>query len=543
MKKLKFTSITKTIIPEKNYLKISNMKKLKFTNLILFLFFINSYAQKFNITDFNAIPDGITINTTFIQRAIDSCSASGGGTVYVPSGIFVTGTIMLKSNVNLYLESGSELKGSSNINDYKAYKSPTFDSATHYGIIYSHQSQNVSITGQGTINGNEEDFFLWDQSKKIEWGGSEFTRQKSNYRKVVSGIGDGPVVPKPNRPRQMIIFSECKNVLVRDVKLIKSTFWTLHFADCDGVIASGIKIWNSLETPNSDGIDITSCNNVIVSDCDIRTGDDAIAITGYAHHFELPGFNDTRHTSDNITITNCNLQSRSSAIRIGFLDQNSVRNIHINNINITNSNRGIGIFVRDEGSVENVTISQVVISTRLHTGDWWGNGEPIHISAVRGNENIKMGTIKNITFRDIICEGENGILVYGSKESVIKDLLFDNVKFILNKSELNDVAGGNIDLRGALGNEQLFSSDISAFYAQYTENLTLSNFKILWGEVKEDYFKNGIHIKEFSDLRLTNIKASSAPSNKSLPVFLIENGNTISTDVENKYIKKINIKK
>ena len=518
------------------------MKKLTFIGFTLFLVLNNGLAQTFNIMDFKAKPDNLTINTTCIQRAIDSCAASGGGTVYVPSGIFVTGTILLKSNVNLYLESGAELKGSSNINDYLPYKSPTFDSPTHYGIIYTYKAENISITGQGTINGNEEEFFLWDQPKSIEWGGSEFTRQKSNYRKVVSGIGDGPVVPKPDRPRQMVIFSECKNVLVRDIKLTKSPFWTLHFADCDGVIASGLKIWNSLETPNSDGIDITSCNNVMVSDCDIRTGDDAIAITGYAHHFELPGYQELRHTSDNITITNCNLQSRSSGIRIGFLDQNTVRNIHINNVNITNSNRGIGIFVRDEGSIENITIAQVTISTRLHTGDWWGNGEPIHLSAVRGKENVKMGKIKNVTFRDITCEGENGILIYGSEESSIEDILFDNVKFTLNKSKINDVAGGNIDLRGALGNNQLFSSDISAFYARYVKNLTLNRVEISWGDVTDDFFKYGIYVKEFSDLRLSAIKASPAPSNKTLPIVLLENGYIFNSDIDNKYLKKINVK-
>ncbi|MBN2088307.1 hypothetical protein JW964_01780, partial [candidate division KSB1 bacterium] len=320
------------------------MNKILLTILTLFIFHLNTTAETYRVTDFGAIPDNQTVNTALIQQAIDSCAANGGGTVDVPSGTFITGTIELKSNVNLYLESGAELKGSPDLADYRAYQRDGFD-ATHYGIIYAHRAQNVSITGQGAINGNEELFFDWQQAKKIEWGGTQFTRQKEQYRAVASGIGDGPVAPKA-RPRQMVIFSECVNVLVRDVQLIKSPFWTLHFADCDGVIASGLKIWASLETPNSDGLDITSCNNVMVSDCDIRTGDDAIAITGYAYHFELPGYHNLRHPADNITITNCNLQSRSSGIRIGFMDQNTIRNIHITNINITNSNRGIGIFVR-----------------------------------------------------------------------------------------------------------------------------------------------------------------------------------------------------
>ena len=516
------------------------MKKLAFLTLVFFLVLNVCMAQKFNIRDFGAKSDNSSINTLFIQNAIDSCSSSGGGTVYVPPGSFITGTIKLKSNVNLHLDAGAELKGSPNLGDYKEYQAKNYEK-THYGIIYTHKQINVSITGQGAINGNEKVFFDWERAKKIEWGGTKSTRQKDEYRAVKSGIGDGPVVPK-QRPYQMIIFSECKNVLIRDVQILKSPYWALHLADCDGAIVSGVKIWASLLTPNSDGLDITSCNNVIVSNCDIRTGDDAIAIMGYATYFELPGYHNLRHPSGNITVTNCNLQSRSSGIRIGFIDHNTIRNIHISNVNITNSNRGIGIFVRGEGSVENITISQVNIDTRLHTGDWWGNGEPIHISAVPGSSDMEMGKIRNVTFRDIACSGENGILIYGSEKSVIEDVRIYNLSFQLNKSKLNNVAGGNIDLRGAFGNKQLFSSDISAFYAQYVKNLRLNDISISWDGVTEEYFKYGIHVKEFNKLQLTNIKVSPSPSNKILPAVLIENGKEFNSDIENKYLKKMNLK-
>lgn len=517
------------------------MNNIKYLSIIAFIFFsnINVSAQTFNIKDFGAKADDKTINTEFIQTAINACFNNGGGTVYIPAGIFITGTIELKSNVNLHLESGSELKGSQDLRHYKSYETKDFPTS-HFGIIYAHKANNVSITGQGTINGNEEVFFDWTQAKKIEWGGTKFTRQKGNYRAVASGIDDGPVVPK-DRPRQMVIFSECTNVLVRDVHLIKSPFWTLHFADCDGVLVSGIKIWTSLDTPNSDGLDITSSSNVFVSDCDIKTGDDAIAITGYAHHFELPGYYNRRHPSNNITITNCNLQSRSSGIRIGFLDQNTIRYINISNINITNSNRGIGIFVRDEGSVENVMISQVNIETRLHTGDWWGNGEPIHVSAVRGNADVPLGHIKNVTFRDINCIGENGILIFGSEENRIQNLQFENLKFNFKESQLNNVAGGNVDLRGAMGDKTLFSHDIPAFHAQYVDNLSLDNFQISWEYGKRKYFTNGIYIKEFNNLQLYKIQVESAPSNALLPSVLLENGEYLKTDLKlkNQSLKNI----
>jgi hypothetical protein len=284
----------------------------------------------------------------------------------------------------------------------------------------------------------------------------------------------------------------------------------------------GVKIWNSLETPNSDGLDITSCSRVNVSDCDIRAGDDAIAITGYAFHYELPGYYNLRHKSENINITNCNLQSRSSAIRIGFEDQNSVKNINISNINITNSNRGIGIFVRDSGSVENIQIQNACIETRLHTGDWWGNGEPVHISAIRGKTGGIMGQVKNVTFRDIICRSENGILFFGTDESYIENIRLENVRLSLINSELNEYAGGNTDLRGCLDIEKsLFSHDIPGLYAQYIHNLIIRDFSLEWGKIPYPFFTHGMEVTNFDQLVIHNFEGTASPeNNNAVPVFL-----------------------
>jgi len=515
---------------------IKTFRNEEFTHYIFFLFYLSLKGQTYNIKNFGAIDDGKTICTKAIQQTIDKCFDNGGGNVYIPAGTFVIGTLHLKSNITLYLENGSVLKGSANINDYEKPEKRQNDSI-HYGMFYTHKAENVSVSGMGTIDGNEKDFFIWDKAKTIDWGGTKFTRQKNNFRKVQEGIGDGPVVPKL-RPYQCLIFSECKNVNIRDIKITGSPFWTLHLADCDAVIVSGIKLWNSLETPNSDGIDITSCTNVTISDCDIRAGDDAIAITGYAFHFEIPGYSDLRHNSENICVINCNLQSRSSGIRIGFLDQNTVRNIQISNVNITNSNRGIGIFLRDEGSIENINISNVIIDTRLHTGDWWGNGEPIHISAVRGKAGVKLGKISHVNFRDIICKGEAGILIYGSKESIIEDISFNHILFQINNSKMNETAGGNIDLRGCALDQQLFSHDIPGIYAQFVKGLSIKDFQLYWDpEITEPYYTYGLQIVNFDNVTIENFKGTSSPSNKNLPVVLLQNGKNFTHNLMSKDVK------
>ena len=111
----------------------------------------------------------------------------------------------------------------------------------------------------------------------------------------------------------------------------------------------------------------------------------------------------------------------------------------------------------------------------------------------------------------------------------------------MRDSKLNEVAGGNIDLRGAMGERQLFSSDISGFYAQHVKDLILNEINITWDIVDEDYFKYGIHIKEFNELQLKNIRANASPSNNLLPAVFIENGKAFSTNMKNKDIVKKNV--
>ena len=514
------------------------MKQTLLLFSIMALFF-ESFAQQrtFNISDYGAIADAKTINTAAIQKAINACNENGGGTVYVPSGTYITGTFSLKSNINLYLENGAIVKGSSNLKDYRSYTIEGFGTY-QYGILYTENAENVSITGMGEIDGNDTAFFEWNKAKKIESAGTKYTRQKDDFRKISSGIGDGPVVPK-DRPRQMVIFSNCKNVVVRDIRLINSTFWTLHFADCDAVLVSGIRLWSHMLVPNADGIDITSCSNVIISDCDIRSGDDAIAIVGYATHFENPGFKNIRHVSENILINNCNLQSYSSGIRIGFLDQNTVRNVHVNNVNITNSTRGIGIFLRDEGSLENITFSNMYIETKLRTGDWWGNGEPIHISAIRGKEKVPLGKIHNIRFNNIICKGENGMLLYGTDESTIEDVSFNGISFELTDSKLNDVAGGNIDLRGVIGEKnQIFERDIPGLLIEHAKNISINDFKLTWTNTRNHFFTHGIEAKNFSNLRINNFTGDASPVNKNAARVYLEKGDGFIIDDAKGVIKK-----
>ena len=471
----------------------------------------------FSVTEYGAVGDGRTLNTAAIQRLIDTCAVRHGGTVVVPSGVFLTGTLRLRSNVHLSLQSGAVLKGSERLGDYSLDGKPA-------GLLFTEDAENVTITGPGTIDGSGDAFMDLSRAKKIDSAGSAWTRQKGRFREVSAGIGDGPAVPL-ERPFQMIIFSGCRNVVLRDVVIANSPFWTMHCADCDGVLMSGVRIWCNLLVPNNDGADFTSCSNVLVSDCDIRTGDDCLVFTGYSHHFNLPGYRGLRHPSENINVTNCTMVSRSAAIRIGGFDQNPMRNYTFSNLTIHDSNRGIGIFARDEGSIENVTFTNIVIETRLHTGDWWGNGEPIHISAVRLTKDVKLGRIHNVKFQHIICRSESGIVVYGTEENVIENVSFEDVSLHIAESPLGDVAGGNFDLRPVLDQKlQLFSHDIPGLYAQYVRDFRIRDVEVSWDPVKQPFFTHGLEIREFDGASIDGFRGRGAPGNTHAFRVVLSNG-------------------
>jgi polygalacturonase len=463
-----------------------------------------SAAATCDVAAYGAVADGKTLSTAAIQRAIDACRDQGGGRVVVPAGVFVTGTLRLHGRIELHLETGAVLRGSGNLADYQL-------DGRRLGLLYAERVEGVSITGHGTIDGNSDAFMDRTAAKRIAAPLLLQTRQKERFREVAAGLGDGPYVPR-DRPFQTLLFSACRDVTLEDVRIVNAPFWAVHFADCDSVRVRGIRLFNDLMVPNGDGIDFTSCRNVVVSDCDIRAGDDALVFTGYSRHHELPGFTSTSRDSENVAVTNCTLQSRSSAIRVGGWDQNSMRNYAFSNIVIHDSNRGIGVFQRGAGSIENVTFTNVVVRTRLHNGDWWGNGEPIHVSAARVEKDGPEGRIRGLKFSHVRATGEAGILVYGTPESVIEDVSFEDVDFRLERSPLHDSSGGNFVLRHVADPAlQLFAHDVPALYAQHVKNLRLRDVTLAWGDVAQPFFTNGLEVVHYDGLTVEGLRADAAP--------------------------------
>ncbi|MDU1890387.1 MAG: glycosyl hydrolase family 28 protein [Dysgonomonas sp.] len=503
------------------------MNKRIVLSLFLFSLCIMVNAAVYNVMDFGAINNGKTLTTSNIQSAIDKCFQDKGGVVYVPKGEYLVGTLNLRSNVEFRLEMGAVLIATTDLSQYQRHNEHLA------GVFYTEDSENVAITGHGKIFGQGMEFMEKTVAKRIIGEVNNYIRQKNDFRKVEKGIGDGPVNPK-ERFHQMVIFSNCKNVTLTDFECIDAPYWTILIVHCDRVKVQGISIDNNLLIPNSDGLDIISCSNVNVSDCIITCGDDSIVLAGYAHHFGDPGFKGILKPSQNINVSNCIFQSRSSAIRIGGWDQNHMSNYNFDNITIIDSNCGINITVRDSGSVQNVNFTNIRIETRMHTGDWWGNGEPIKISTLRGVPDSPIGIVKNINFNNITCLSENAVLMYASDESKIENVYFNNFDFVIKKSALEKVSGGNFDLRpNTVKGKELYASDIPVVYIENAQNIYFNQGNLGWKGVEAAHYTYAIEAIKVDNLNLNNMTAAPSPSNPKLPVALL----TKCTRVANNILK------
>ncbi len=256
-----------------------------------------------SILDFGAMPDGKTLNTQAIQKAIDTVAEKGGGTVTVPKGVFVSGTIRFRDHIRLHLEEGAVLKGSENLSDYNDFEEyPQNFQSEREGwsgkhLILAVEKEDIAITGSGSVCGNGEAFF--DAPHRCKSFNYFWSR---GIAKAVNG----------QRPGQLIALVECRNIRLCDFTVFDSPCWSLLLHGCKKAEIRGLTIENPLNHANTDGIDIDTCQDVTVFDCDIDTGDDAIAIRCNGKKLKS-GWS----VCENVRVSHCRLASSACGIRVG----------------------------------------------------------------------------------------------------------------------------------------------------------------------------------------------------------------------------------
>ena len=283
----------------------------------------------YNALDYNIIGDGEFNNTDAFNLLLKTIGDNGGGTLYVPPGRYVTGSIQLKANTTLHLEAGAVLLGSCSPEDFPLITDkeiPGWKGRDHRALISAYKADNITITGRGTIDGRGG-IYWWPHKNKED----------------------------PRRPR-CIQLIDCRNVLISDISICNSPAWTVHPAVCENVTVSGITIKNPADSPNTDGINPEGCKNVHISNCNIDVGDDCIAIkAGTQDEIFL------RRPCENITITNCTMINGHGGVVIGSEMSGGVRHIVISNCVFNGTDRGIRIKTRRKrgGCVEDVRVTGI----------------------------------------------------------------------------------------------------------------------------------------------------------------------------------------
>lgn len=354
-----------------------------------------------DVTQLGAVGDDNIVNTLIIQQAIDRCSQmKGGGVVYFNGGIFRTGTLELKDNVTLYIEKGSIIRGTAEMADYPQKKSklPSFRSNEHYQLLFAEGRKNITITGGGIIDGYS--------------------------------VGEGwPFKGKGNedeRPR-LIRMVSCENVKVNNITLIRSGNWTQYYEACNKMNFDNLTIRCYTGSHNQDGIDLSGCSNVRLSNMNAICGDDVVCFKALS-----------LVAAENILVdgvysryANCNL------IKIGTETHGDIKNLTVRNVE-GKARYGIAIEAVDGSILENITYENIL----LHSC-----ATPLFIRLGNrgrtfpgGPNPAPIGQMKNITIRNIkntdigYVEVRNGpgvgAVISGLKDYKIENLLIEDCDFL-----------------------------------------------------------------------------------------------------------------
>ena len=332
-------------------------------------------TKKYLATEYGIVNDGKTLNTKAIQALIDKINKKGGGTVVFPKGDFLSGSLQMKSNVNLFLEKDAVLLGSTSPYDYPKVvmpgrpESPKKDDNSQMAFLVAHKAHNFTISGEGKIDGQGRALALTIDS--LHHAGV-LVDPKYNTRRN-----------RPNetaRPK-LFRFSQCNNVSIEDINLHNGSCWGLSFELCKSLTLDNLKVVNRAYW-NNDGMDITDCTNVKVMNCDVDSADDGICLKSY-----YPGY-----CNDTILIENCVIRSSASAIKFGTASYGGFKNVTIRNIRVYDTFRSaIAIESVDGGTIENIDVSDIVAKNT-------GNAIFIRLGH-RGGE--KPGKVNNVHIRDI----------------------------------------------------------------------------------------------------------------------------------------------
>ena len=338
-------------------------------------------SNQVSVADFGGVSDGVTLNTEAFEKAMDALSKKGGGTLIVPSGVWYTGPIVFRSNINMHLEKGALILFSADFNLYPLVNTvfEGLDTRRCQSPISGRNLENIAITGEGSINGSGG---AWRPLKKSKVTASHWKElvasggvvKDENYWFPSEGSKKGLEISDMNVPRKdlteaewmeikdflrpvMVSFIECKNILLEGVLFENSPAWNIHPLMCENVIIDNVFVRNPGYAQNGDGVDLESCINSIIVNSTFDVGDDAICIKSGK---DEDGRNRNRPT-ENVIIDNCKVFQGHGGFVVGSEMSGSVRNISVSNCQFLGTDVGLRFKSRRGrgGIVENIYIRDI----------------------------------------------------------------------------------------------------------------------------------------------------------------------------------------
>ena len=392
-------------------------------------------AATCDVRAYGAVGDGVTFDTEAIQAAIDDCALTGGR-VSLPTGQWLTGTLELRSNIELHLSGGAVLLGSTSFDDYRLFsKDPrrTDPRRWYRAHLVGVGIRNVIISGSGIIDGQGQPF--WED---------HYARGRTDEER---------------RPERQISLTDCHNVRVENVTLVNTAMYGLVFQDCDDVDADGVSIRNPAASPNTDGIVIRDTKNAIISGVRIDTGDDAIVVKS-----------DDRSV-DNLLVTDSIIRSDNAGLKFGTAGRIGVSNSLFSDIIIHDTRHGIALYQIDGGAFLDNRFHNI----RIETGGRTNRHYPIYVDIDRRRESTAFGRLEQLSFSRIDIESRGNIVISGHPASPIEGLTLEDITFRIPPdayplSETNSKPRGSRKLKATS-----LSEDHSAVPAQ----LVLTNINDL----------------------------------------------------------------
>ena len=420
--------------------------------------------RTFDIKDYGAVGDGATMNTDAFTKTIGACSSAGGGTVLVPPGLWLTGPIELKSNVNFHLSRGALILFSRNHDDYPIIKSPTRGFVVA-SPLYGFDLENVAITGTGLLDGSGVTWrpvkkskvtsSMWKEFTKsggvvtdngtVWWptqeaaNGAEYLRELREKKEKAELTAEDFLPARDFMRPILLILSKCKNVLIDGITLEDSPMYALYPDRCEDVVIRNVKVNNEYWAQNSDGIDISSSKNVLVYKCTVTAGDDGICMKSSAEKSGEPALK-------NVVIADCVVYHAHGGFVIGSNTDGGMQDVSVRNCDYVGTDIGLRFkSARNRGGlVKDIYISGIYMKEIVNEAILF---DTYYEEGLQNTEtqqvNDRTPIFKDFFIDSVYCDGaKQAVRVAGLPEMPVQDITISNTTIAANKGFSSDFASG-----------------------------------------------------------------------------------------------------